>query len=113
MVRDKAVVTLCELYAVGLYSVTFCVPQAVWMVISFSMMVAHSQLTTPMELYWFVWTMSMVLCVMTGGTLWMPLLSVLSWDSQLMVCCKSCKTLKFTPLLIIVRIHSSCPFWSG
>ena len=31
------------------------------------MMVVHSQLTTPMELYWFVWTMSMVLCVMTGG----------------------------------------------
>ena len=50
------------------------------------MMVVDSPPTTPMELYWFVWTMSMVLCVMTGGTLWMPLLCVLSWDSQLLVC---------------------------
>ena len=54
------------------------------------MMVVHSQLTTPMELYWFVWTMNMVLCVMTGGTLWMPLLSVLSWDSHLLVCSIIC-----------------------
>ena len=50
------------------------------------MMVVDSPPTTPMELYWFVWTMSMALCVTTGGTLWMPLLCVLSWDSQLLVC---------------------------
>ena len=51
----------------------------------FSTMGLHSPLITPMELYWFVLTMSMVLCVMTGGTLWMPQLCVLSWDSQQMV----------------------------
>ena len=51
----------------------------------FSMMGLHSPLITPVELYWFVWTMSMALCVMTGGTLWMPQLCVLSWDSQEMV----------------------------
>ena len=51
----------------------------------FSMMGIHSPLTTPVELYLFVWTMSMALCVMTGGTLWMPQLCVLSWDSLPMV----------------------------
>ena len=54
----------------------------------FSMMGLHSPLTTLMELYWFVWTMSMGLCVMTGGTLWMLQLCVLSWDSQQMVITK-------------------------
>jgi hypothetical protein len=48
----------------------------------FCMMVVDSPPTTPMELYWFVWTMSMALCVMTSGTLWMPQSSALSWDSQ-------------------------------
>ena len=51
----------------------------------FSMMGLHSPLITPVELYWFVCKMSMALCVMTGGTLWMPQLCVLSLDSQQMV----------------------------
>lgn len=46
--------------------------QTVEMESYFSMMVLVSPLTIQMELYWFVWTMSMGLCVMTGGTLWMP-----------------------------------------
>ena len=62
--------------------------QAVKMERFFSMMGLHYPLTTPMELYWFVWTMSMGLCVMTGGTLWMLQLCVLSWDSQQMVITK-------------------------
>ena len=74
----------------GIYQSTLILSQAAEMERFFCMMVAHSQLTTPMGLYWFVWTMSMVLCVMTGGTLWMPLLSVLSWDSHLLVCSIIC-----------------------
>ena len=49
------------------------------------MMAIHYPLTTPMELYLCVSTMCMVLCVMTSGILWMPLLCVLSLVSQQMV----------------------------
>ena len=90
------------------------------------MMVVHSPLTTPMELYWFVWTMSMVLCVMTGGTLWMPLLSVLSWDSQLLVsnnylAMKIVVTLNHVTIsrdnynlfAITYRFNFSSSFWPG
>ena len=53
-------------------SVFFVPYQTVQMESYFSLMVLVSPLTIQMELYWFVWTMSMGLCVMTGGTLWMP-----------------------------------------
>ena len=56
--------------------------QIVRMETSFCMMAVHYPLITPMELYLFVLTMCMVLCVMTSGTLWMPLLCVLSLASQ-------------------------------
>ena len=90
LAMERCVVSVYLYSLNGIYQSTLILSQAAEMVRFFCMMVVHSLLTTPMELYWFVWTMSMVLCVMTGGTLWMPLLSVLSWDSYLLVCSIIC-----------------------
>ena len=52
------------------------------------MMAAHSPQTTPMELYWCVWTMSMGQCMTTSGTLWMQPSSALNSGSLPLVSSK-------------------------
>ena len=56
------------------------------MEISFSTMVLTCQLITPVELFWCALTIYMVLCVMTSGMLWMPVLYAVGLDSTQQVC---------------------------